>query len=140
MGKMVPGQLVELVDTQDLKSCQQQCWCRFDAYTAHIIILMGKGYDFETSLPAYKEAKETNIDFCRQQVFIAIRKLGICTDKQIAEKLNWPINRVTPRRNELVKSALVELKYKHPDKDSGRTVCHWHEKPVTPVKQKDLFA
>jgi hypothetical protein len=93
-------------------------------------------YDFDTSKPAHEEAKRSNIDFCRQQVFTAIRALGICTDKQIAEKLKWPINRVTPRRGELVESGLVECARKDTDPVSNRKVNFWQEKKVIPAGQQ----
>ena len=97
------------------------------------------GYDKETSLPAYQEAKQT-VDYCRQQVFLTVRKLGVCTDKMISEKLGWPINRVTPRRGELVDNQLVESAYKGPDPVSNRTVNFWQEKKVIAGgKQQDLF-
>jgi hypothetical protein len=85
-------------------------------------------YDHDTSGSAYKE--KTNRDFCRQQVFITIRKLQPCTDKQISEYINWPINRVTPRRGELVESGLVVQAMKGEDPNSGRLVNWWMIKPV----------
>ena len=88
------------------------------------------GYDHETSGVAYHGTAKSNRDFCRQQVFIAIRKLGPCTDNQIAKYLGWPINRVTPRRGELVECGLVVLDRKDKDPNSGRTVSWWKIKPV----------
>ena len=52
-------------------------------------------YDYVSSLPAYKEKGK---DFTRQQVFIAIRKLGVANDREITEYLGWSINCVTNRR------------------------------------------
>lgn len=86
-------------------------------------------YDYQSSLPAYQENK-TGKDYCRSQVFIAIRKLGICTDKQISAYLKWAINSVTPRRLELVENGLVVLAMKAPDPDSHRTVSWWKIKEV----------
>lgn len=87
-------------------------------------------YDHETSGVAYHGTAEQRRDFCRQQVFIAIRKMKVCNDRMIAEHLSWPINRVNPRRGELVERGLVALAYKAPDPESGRTVSYWKEKPV----------
>lgn len=84
------------------------------------------GYDYVSSLPAYRENK----DFCRQQVFIAIRKLQPCTDKQIAEYLNWPINRVTGRRGELVESGIIVMDRKDKDTATDRLVSFWQIKPL----------
>ena len=92
-------------------------------------------YDQTTSGAAYRETPAQTRDYCRQQVFIAIRKLQPCTDKQISEYLNWPINRVTPRRGELTEDELVVLAKKAEDPSSCRMVNWWMVKPVnhTPV-------
>lgn len=78
-------------------------------------------YDFECSLPAYKEPK----DQARQKVFSAIQKLQPCTNHQIAKYLGWEINRITGRVRELVERNLVESAKKAPDKVSGRLVNYW---------------
>lgn len=66
----------------------------------------------------------------QQQVLEAIARLGACTDQEVAEKLNWPINRVTPRRHELMRANLVEHagKTRNP---IGRTVNIWKSCLVT---------
>ncbi len=87
-------------------------------------------YDHETSGVAYHGTPAQRRDFCRQQVFIAIRKLGVCNDRMIAEYLGWPINRVTGRRNELVKNGLVVMDRKDKDPVTGNTVTYWKEKPI----------
>jgi hypothetical protein len=81
-------------------------------------------YDRQTSLPAYQEAKE-NIKTKQQTVLDAIICLGVCCDHQIAEYLGWAINRVTPRRKELVEAGRVECAYKGKDFETGRTVNFW---------------
>lgn len=86
-------------------------------------------YDHKTSGEAYHGTKESERDYCRQQVLIAIKKHGFCNDRQISEYLKWPINSVTPRRNELVESGEVVLKLKDKDPKTGRTVSYWEVKP-----------
>jgi DNA-binding MarR family transcriptional regulator len=81
-------------------------------------------YDFETSKPAYEEAKQ-NINEKQARVLIAIKELEICTDADIAKHLNWPINRVTPRRGELVLLNLVKRNKKGLDTATNRTVNFW---------------
>lgn len=81
-------------------------------------------YDYQTSLLAYKESPESK-DYCRQVVFLTIRRLGICNDRQIAAHIGWPINRVTPRRGELVIQGQVISAGKRVDPDTGRTVNYW---------------
>jgi hypothetical protein len=81
-------------------------------------------YDYQTSLPAYKEAKQ-NINNKQQDVLDAIEKLGVCCDHQIAEHLFWPINRVTPRRGELVDAGKIHIAFRGKDFETGRTVNFW---------------
>jgi hypothetical protein len=81
-------------------------------------------YDYQTSLPAFKEAQKTS-NHKQQDVFNAIKKLGICSDHQIAEYLGWPINRVTPRRGELVISNKINFAFRSKDFDTGRSVNFW---------------
>ena len=91
-------------------------------------------YDYISSLPAYKEQGK---DFTRQQVFIAIRKLGICNDREITEYLGWKINCVTNRRGELVTKGLVVMAAKKLDPQTNRTVSYWEVK--TENYQPKLF-
>lgn len=94
-------------------------------------------YDFQTSYPAYKEGGK---DYCRQQVFLTIQKLGKCTDRMIADKLGWEINRITPRRLELVDAGKVECYYKAKDLATNRTVNYWRIKELaTNLKQASFF-
>jgi hypothetical protein len=79
-------------------------------------------YDYISSLPAYKELGK---DQCRQIVFSAIKQLGSCNDREISEHLNWAINRITPRRGELVNSGLIMQDSKKLDPTTGRTVSYW---------------
>lgn len=84
-------------------------------------------YDYTTSLPAYKEAQH-NINDKQQQVLEAIKKMGICSDHQIADYLGWQINRVTPRRGELLKNGWIEFNYVGKDFETNRTVNFWSPK------------
>ena len=90
-------------------------------------------YDYVSSLPAYKEDKTK----CREVVLSAIKKLGICNDRQLSAHLGWAINRINPRRGELVESGLVRMAYKAPDPLSGRTVSFWCAKVYS--TQQGLF-
>lgn len=81
-------------------------------------------YDYNTSLPAYKEA-QVNINAKQQVILDAVQKLGICCDHQIAEYLDWPINRVTPRRGELLDAKLIQQAFRGKDFETGRTVNFW---------------
>lgn len=97
-------------------------------------------YDYQCSLPAYNQAKK-RIDYTRQAVLLAIKSLGRCTDKQIATKLGWEINKVTPRRGELVTAGQVESAFKARDLESGVTVNYWQIRVIISgeFKQVKLF-
>lgn len=97
-------------------------------------------YDYQTSYQAYTEVKE-NIDKCRAKVLNAIKELGICTDKDIANKLGWEINRVTGRRGELVIEGKVISDGKRKDVKTNRPVNYWRLTHVLNqnLEQKELF-
>ena len=84
-------------------------------------------YDVVSSLPAYKEGKEKK-DYCREVILLTIKKLGVANDRQISEHLSWAINRVTPRRGELVENGLVVQDKKEVDPVTNRTVSYWRVK------------
>ena len=79
-------------------------------------------YDYQSSLPAYKELGK---DRCREIVLKAISSIGVCNDRQLSEHLNWPINRITPRRGELVQLGFIMQDKKQVDPQTKRTVSYW---------------
>lgn len=60
----------------------------------------------QTSLLAYKEIR-AKVGGKQAKVLEALTQLRVATDKELACFLQWPINCVTPRRNELVKMGQV---------------------------------
>lgn len=84
------------------------------------------GYQYETSFPAYEEVLSENLGKKQQAVMDVIvdSRIGL-TNKEIAEKLGWPINTVTPRTNELVKMGWVEADGKR--QINGRMAIVWNE-------------
>lgn len=60
----------------------------------------------ETSREAYKSVQELGNK--QMEVFEKIVELQPCSNKTIAEALNWEINRVTGRVNELAKKGLIK--------------------------------
>lgn len=84
-------------------------------------------YDYQTSLPAYQEAK-VNINQKQKKVLSAIDRLKPCNDMRIANFLGWPINTVTPRRLELLEKGLIASAGKKKDPSTGRTVNYWTAK------------
>jgi hypothetical protein len=99
-------------------------------YTITQIIDMS--YQYETSLPAYKEAK-INLNYKQKKVLEAIINIttGIrrgCNDREIQKYLGWPINTITNRRGELLKLGRIYEVGKYLDDVTGRKTCYW--KPV----------
>ncbi len=60
----------------------------------------------QTSLEAFHEIK-LGLPSRREAVLSAIKHLVLVSDRQLSVFLQWPINCVTPRRNELVKNGVV---------------------------------
>ncbi len=60
----------------------------------------------QTSLMAY-ESIQKELSARQELVYHTISRYGAVSDKQLAKWLGWPINCVTPRRNELVKLGRV---------------------------------
>lgn len=78
----------------------------------------------ETSLQAYEEAKQT-LSAKQQAVYDYIAINGEVCDQDIAAGLGWPINRVTPRRGELLKLGEIQDQGARPCPSSGRRVHYW---------------
>ena len=78
----------------------------------------------QTSLEAYFEAVQPDLNEKQKVVFEAIVFLGKASDQDIADYLQWTINRVTGRRNELFKKNSIY----HVDtvkNQFNRNVCRW---------------
>ncbi|MDE2097936.1 MAG: hypothetical protein KGL39_11855 [Patescibacteria group bacterium] len=67
----------------------------------------------------------TGLGARQRSVVEALREHGPLSDRQLADLLGWPINRVVPRRNELSASGqLVEAGTVY-DAQTGRNVTRW---------------
>lgn len=64
----------------------------------------------------------------RREVFYALRSLGKACNMDIAEYLNLPINRVTPRVNELVKIGVVVESHRAINPKTDKRVIYWKVK------------
>jgi DNA-binding MarR family transcriptional regulator len=71
----------------------------------------------DTSLWAYARATQ-NLGKKQKEVLDALRYFPDATNAEIAQKLGWPINRVTPRIKELRSKEYGELVF-----DAGRRTC-----------------
>ncbi len=76
----------------------------------------------DTSLEAYRTL--ANLNEKQKAVYNVIKSRQPIPDIQIAEILEWPINRVTPRRNELEKAKLIYSKKKVVT-STGRSAHAW---------------
>ena len=78
------------------------------------------------SVESYKLLHKNNEISKRQiEVLFCLRKLGTATNRMIAKKLKWDINRVTGRVTELRDKRLVEYAGEYEDKETNRTVNLW---------------
>lgn len=60
----------------------------------------------QTSLFAYNSI-QNKLGENQKKVYAVIKVFGVLCDQEIAIALGWSINRVTPRRGELVKKGIV---------------------------------
>lgn len=81
----------------------------------------------QTSLLSYIQLKiEKRLGEKQQKVFAYISGYPSgCSDRQISEDLNMPINCVTGRRNELLRMGLIREKGKRYDEQTNRIVYIW---------------
>ena len=86
----------------------------------------------DTSLFAYAQATQ-NLGVKQKQVLDALRYFSDATNAEIAARLNWPINRITPRCLELRGMGLILDMGKRRCKVTGSTAHAWKAKhPVLP--------
>lgn len=94
------------------------CGRRTESPTSHEVT--------DTSRRAYETVKP-RLGAKQAQVLEVIRRAGDhgVTDEEISKALGWGINRVTPRRNELVKLGLVVDGGQERPNDSGSSATVW---------------
>lgn len=77
----------------------------------------------QTQLDAYHNI--TNIGNKQNEVYQVIRKLGHASDFDVAKHLQLPINRITGRRNELVRMGWVREESRGVSPQTGKRVIFW---------------
>ena len=77
----------------------------------------------KTSMDAYLSIKR-ELGNKQQIIFDSLKFIGPATNENMALRLNWPINRVTPRMGELRKLGMVKQMYEEPGK-SGKMAIVW---------------
>lgn len=91
-----------------------------------------------TSLEAYRKLERVSQK--QRECYRVLKSLGPLPNLHIADKLGWPINRVTPRIKELRDLGLVEEAYRDVDPMTDRKAIYWRvtEPPEEPLKQTSI--
>ena len=118
------------------KAINQSCLIDGDGNVSHEMHLPTDGTDTiediathrvrDTSLEAYAEILPHRRTM-REEVFACIKRLnrtGPCCDRDVADEMGIPINRITPRRNELAKEGRIREAKDKLIRD-GRRVTGW---------------
>ncbi len=80
----------------------------------------------QTSLEAYQRLKDEGALGKRQsQVWAMLRSVGPCNNRELAEAMEWSINRVTGRINELDSYGFVRLVDIRVDPKTDRSAKVW---------------
>ena len=79
----------------------------------------------QTSLEAYRKTARPLSGANQKIVFDLLSEHTALCNKDIAEALDWPINSVTPRVQELREAEVVKEAYRAKHPISGRTVIYW---------------
>lgn len=79
----------------------------------------------ETSRLAYFEEVKPTIGNRHKEVITALSGATDMTNSELAEKLDWGINRVTPRIWELREKGIVIESQKRPCRVTSRTALAW---------------
>jgi len=78
----------------------------------------------QKSLDAYESIKD-ELGNKQQAVLKAVMGLGMATNRMISQELDWEINRVTGRVNELVNKGILVAAGDYLDTSTSRTVNMW---------------
>jgi hypothetical protein len=83
----------------------------------------------QTSLFAYHNFVKPNLSDRQKEVYEAIRLYphDNFTDKEISRWMNWDINRITPRRGELLKMGLIRFSERRKCTITGSTANAWEK-------------
>ena len=81
----------------------------------------------QKSTDSYKQLLDEGVISKRQAQVLKVlhQELGQATNRMIAKKLDWDINRVTGRISELREKGLVEHAGDYKDTETDRTVNLW---------------
>jgi DNA-binding MarR family transcriptional regulator len=77
----------------------------------------------QTSLQAYLTDVRPKLNQKQHEVYRALEEYGPCTNRQLAEYMDRPINTITPRVLELREKRRIYEIYKA--EDNGRKAIYW---------------
>ena len=78
----------------------------------------------QKSLDAWEDIKD-DVSKRQLEVLKVIKELGMATNRMIAKHLDWEINRVTGRVNELTNKGFVGFAGDYLDPETNKTVNMW---------------
>lgn len=78
----------------------------------------------QTSREAYLKIQFT-LNLKQWDVLEVLGALGTANDRELAKKLRWSRNCVTPRRGELVEKGLIKEAFKDKDLVTNVTTIYW---------------
>jgi predicted HTH transcriptional regulator len=71
-------------------------------------------------------------------VLKAIRSQPNVTDRELSHMLDWSINRITPRRGELVEKGMVEEAGRRKCRIGAREVMSWRAVPMPSARNEEV--
>lgn len=83
------------------------------------------------SIIAYRAFAPKELSKKQNTVLAFLLKYGAMSNKELAAKIGWPINTITPRIKELRDLGIVELDCIKWDHHTNRAESVWHVKPLT---------
>lgn len=83
----------------------------------------------QTSILAFHSVRKS-LSNRQMAVYRAIENIGPANNRMIADYLNYPINQITPRTNELVTKGKVIEAYRDFDPVTQRKSIFWSVKPT----------
>jgi predicted HTH transcriptional regulator len=89
-----------------------------------------------TSLEAFIHIQRS-LNRLQNEVLKAARTQPNVTDQELAYMLKWPINRITPRRGELVEKGLVEEAGRRKCRVGTREVMSWRAVPMPSAMKEE---
>lgn len=131
--RSTPGRFYKVLVMKESRECYCECPSyRYRNNCAHVKFLIAisqkparkRGMQ-DTQLDSYHQFTEQDLTEMEFHVYDFLKKNGPSTDRALAEKMNWTINRICGRRNKLVEKGMVVDTGKVWDEETKRNVIVW---------------